>query len=90
MPRINISDKIGMPISPELDPRKTIYHSESDQSGSAKEKIEKMKLYFKTMWNRIDIDIRKRIFEIYENDLKIFNYSWNYLTNDIDFNLPLS
>ncbi len=81
-------DKIGMPISEQYDPRKTYFHSESKKSGSSNDQIEKMKIYFKSMWDRIDIKIRKQIFKIYEPDLLIYNYHWDYTNNDISFNLP--
>ena len=48
-------------------------------------KIETKKKYFKEKWDKVPLDIRKKIFKVYEQDLRTFGYGWNYVTNEINF-----
>ena len=48
-------------------------------------KIETKKKYFKEKWDKVPLDIRKKIFKVYEQDLITFGYGWNYVTNEINF-----
>lgn len=57
---------------------------ESDQSLIVS-KIETKKKYFKEKWDKVPLDIRKKIFKVYEQDLRTFGYGWNYVTNEINF-----
>ena len=43
--------------------------------------------YFKEMWDKVKLSTRKRIFEIYQQDLEMFGYSWNYENNEINFDI---
>jgi len=71
-----------------LDPRKSYYHSNSEIEGNENDKskeIGKKKEYFKAMWNEVKLSTRKKIFEIYQQDMEMFGYSWNYENNEINF-----
>ena len=57
---------------------------ESDQSLIVS-KIETKKKYFKEKWDKVPLDIRKKIFKVYEQDLRTFGYGWNYVTNEINY-----
>ena len=80
--------KIELPD--DLDPRKSMFHSNSQSKVESspeevKKKLEGLKITFKTMWDKVKLDTRKRIFEIYKQDLDMFGYYWDYKTNEIDF-----
>ena len=83
-------DKVKLKLPDDLDPRKSHYHSNSQTEGSENDKskeIEKKKEYFKEMWDKVKLSSRKKIFEIYEQDLEMFGYSWNYENNEINFDV---
>ena len=75
-----------------MDPRKSMFHSNSESKvklspEEVKEKLEALKVTFKKHWDRVNIDIRKKIFTIYKQDLDMFGYYWDYKTNEIDFEI---
>ena len=75
-----------------MDPRKSMFHSNSESKVKSspeevKAKLEALKITFKKHWDRVNIDIRKKIFEIYKQDLDMFGYYWDYKTNEIDFEI---
>ena len=83
-------DKVKLKLPDDLDPRKSHYHSNSQTEGNENDKskeIEKKKEYFKEMWDKVKLSSRKKIFEIYEQDLEMFGYSWNYENNEINFDV---
>ena len=87
-----ISDKVDIELPDDLDPRKSMFHSNSESKvktspEEVKEKLEALKVNFKKHWDRVDIDVRKKIFEIYKQDLDMFGYYWDYKTNEIDFEI---
>ena len=62
-------DKVNLKLPDELDPRKSHHHSNSEIEGNENDKskeIEKKKEYFKEMWDKVKLETRKKIFEIYE------------------------
>ena len=83
-------DKVNLKLPDELDPRKSHHHSnseiESNENDKSKE-IEKKKEYFKEMWDKVKLSTRKKIFEIYQQDMEMFGYSWNYENNEINFEI---
>ena len=83
-------DKVNLKLPDELDPRKSHHHSNSEIEGNENDKskeIEKKKEYFKEMWNKVKLSTRKKIFEIYQQDMEMFGYSWNYENNEINFDI---
>ena len=83
-------DKVKLKLPENLDPRISHFHSNSNTEGTEDDKmkeIEKKKKYFKEMWDKVKLSTRKKIFEIYEQDLEMFGYSWNYENNEIKFDL---
>ena len=81
---------MNLKLPDELDPRKSHHHSnseiESNENDKSKE-IEKKKEYFKEMWDKVKLSTRKKIFEIYQQDMEMFGYSWNYENNEINFEI---
>ena len=61
-----------------------IGNTESEET-SIISKIEAKKNYFKEKWDKVPLDVRKKIFKIYKQDLRTFGYGWNYVTNEIKF-----
>ena len=60
-------DKVKLKLPENLDPRKSHFHSNSEHIENDKlEEIEKKKEYFKEMWDKVKLETRKKIFEIYE------------------------
>ena len=57
--------------------------NENDKS----KEIQNKKEYFKEMWNKVKLSTRKKIFEIYQQDMEMFGYSWNYENNEINFEI---
>ena len=83
-------NKVNLKLPDELDPRKSHHHSNSAIEGNEKDKskeIEKKKEYFKEIWNKVKLSTRKKIFEIYQQDMDMFGYSWNYENNEINFDI---
>ena len=83
-------DKVNLKLPDELDPRKSHHHSNSEIEGNENDKskeIEKKKEYFKEMWDKVKLSTRKKIFEIYQQDMEMFGYSWNYENNEINFEI---
>ena len=81
---------MNLKLPDELDPRKSHHHSNSEIEGNENDKskeIEKKKEYFKEMWNKVKLSTRKKIFEIYQQDMEMFGYSWNYENNEINFDI---
>ena len=81
---------MNLKLPDELDPRKSHHHSNSEIEGNENDKskeIEKKKEYFKAMWDKMKLSTRKKIFEIYQQDMEMFGYSWNYENNEINFDI---
>lgn len=81
---------MNLKLPDELDPRKSHHHSNSEIEGNENDKskeIEKKKEYFKEMWDKVKLSTRKKIFEIYQQDMEMFGYSWNYENNEINFEI---
>ena len=81
---------MNLKLPDELDPRKSHHHSNSKIEGNENDKskeIEKKKEYFKEMWDKVKLSTRKKIFEIYQQDMEMFGYSWNYENNEINFEI---
>ena len=81
---------MNLKLPDELDPRKSHHHSNSEIEGNENDKskeIEKKKEYFKGMWDKVKLTTRKKIFEIYQQDMEMFGYSWNYENNEINFDI---
>ena len=81
---------MNLKLPDELDPRKSHHHSNSEIEGNENDKskeIEKKKEYFKEMWDKVKLSTRKKIFEIYQFDMEMFGYSWNYENNEINFEI---
>ena len=81
---------MNLKLPDELDPRKSHHHSNSEIEGNENDKskeIEKKKEYFKAMWDKVKLSTRKKIFEIYQQDMEMFGYSWNYENNEINFEI---
>ena len=81
---------MNLKLPDELDPRKSHHHSNSEIEGNENDKskeIEKKKEYFKAMWDKVELSTRKKIFEIYQQDMEMFGYSWNYENNEINFDI---
>ena len=57
--------------------------NENDKS----KEIQNKKEYFKEMWNKVKLSTRKKIFEIYQQDMEMLGYSWNYENNEINFEI---
>lgn len=88
----HLLDKVELKLPDDLDPRKSMFHSNSESKvmsspEEVKSKLEALKVNFKKHWDRVNIEIRKKIFEIYKQDLDVFGYYWNYETNEIDFEI---
>ena len=75
-----------MSLPEDLDPRKHFFHSNSVQSDS-QARFDKIQADFRTAWDRIPLEKRRQIYEVYEPDLALYNYGWNVDTNEISFNL---
>ena len=80
------SDKLNMTLPDDVDPRKHFFHSNSVKTDS-KARFDKIQADFRAAWDRIPLDKRRQVYEIYEPDLKLYNYEWNIETNEISFNL---
>ena len=61
-----------------------IGNTESEET-SIISKFEAKKNYFKEKWDKVPLDVRKKIFKIYKQDLRTFGYGWDYVTNEIKF-----
>ena len=46
-------------------------------------KFETKKKDFKEKLDKVPLDIPKKIFKVYEQDLRTFGYGWNYVTKEI-------
>ena len=44
-----------------------------------------IQMKFKRLWNTVPIELRRKIYEMYELDLLLFEYDWDIVTNDIAF-----
>ena len=69
-------DKVKLKLPENLDVRKSQFHPNSN-TGIANDKIkeiERKKKYFKEMWNKVKLLTRKKIFEIYKQDLEMFGF----------------
>ena len=81
---------MNLKLPDELDPRKSHHHSNSEievnENDKSKE-IQNKKEYFKEMWNKVKLSTRKKIFEIYKQDMEMFGYSWNFENNEINFEI---